>query len=199
MSTSSSLRQQFGAFCTNVPLGVWTLLEAPGLTTTLTAPKTALCVCVSTPGKRFSSTGSTVGGVLKKRRSRQLVCVHPWTKGFLRPLQSGRGVWHSRPTTRNEAVGESGKQGPINPAYLLQLLNTLSNFWFDSWWFHTILSPQTGFPPQPFRRSCSAASRASETTFNNSNHRTCSPCRSITFLPIGVIELTENQCQSVFA
>ena len=45
MSTSSSLRQQFGAFCTNVPLGVRTLLEAPGLTTTLTAPKTALCVC----------------------------------------------------------------------------------------------------------------------------------------------------------
>ena len=45
MSTSSSLRQQFGAFCTNVPLGVRTPLEAPGLTTTLTAPKTALCVC----------------------------------------------------------------------------------------------------------------------------------------------------------
>ena len=42
MSTSSSLRQQFGAFCTNVPLGVRTLLEAPGLTTTLTAPK--MCV-----------------------------------------------------------------------------------------------------------------------------------------------------------
>ena len=58
------------------------------------------------------------------------VCVPPWTKGLspqLVPLYTGRGVWHSRPTTRNEAVGESGKQGPINPAYLLQLLNTLSN------------------------------------------------------------------------
>ena len=31
---------------------------------------------------------------------------------------TGRGVWHSRPTTRNEAVGESGKQGLISPAYL---------------------------------------------------------------------------------
>ena len=29
-----------------------------------------------------------------------------------------RGVWHSRPTTRNEAVGESGKQGLISPVYL---------------------------------------------------------------------------------
>ena len=61
MSTSSSLRQQFGAFCTNVPLGVRTLLEAPGLTTTLTAPKNG-SVCVYPPlGERFSSTGSTVG------------------------------------------------------------------------------------------------------------------------------------------
>ena len=95
MSTSSSLRQQFGAFCTNVPLGVRTLLEAPGLTTTLTAPKTALCACPPL-GKRFSSTGSTVGGVLKKRRSRRLVCVHPWTKGFLRPLQRFWGKTRQR-------------------------------------------------------------------------------------------------------
>ena len=110
MSTSSSLRQQFGAFCTNVPLGVRTLLEAPGLTTTLTAPKTALCVCVCPPlGKRFSSTGSTVGGVLKKRRSRRLVCVHPWTKGFLRPLQSGRGHGSCFPSHANEATGFSRK------------------------------------------------------------------------------------------
>ena len=92
MSTSSSLRQQFGAFCTNVPLGVRTLLEAPGLTTTLTAPKTALCV--SPPlGKRFSSTGSTVGGVLgKKRRSRRPVCVHPWTKGSFHHFRQAGGM-----------------------------------------------------------------------------------------------------------
>ena len=49
---------------------------------------------------------------------RVCVCVHPWTKGFPPPLLTGRGVWHSRPTTRNEAVGESGKQGLISPAYL---------------------------------------------------------------------------------
>ena len=46
------------------------------------------------------------------------VCVHPWTKGFPPPLLTGRGVWHFRPTTRNEAVGGSGKQGLISPAYL---------------------------------------------------------------------------------
>ena len=92
MSTSSSLRQQFGAFCTNVPLGVRPLLEAPGLTTTLTAPTTALCVCPPL-GKGFSSTGSTVGGVLKKRRSRRLVCCvcPPLEKGFpsTTPIRQG--------------------------------------------------------------------------------------------------------------
>ena len=92
MSTSSSLRQQFGAFCTNVPLGVRTLLEAPGLTTTFTAPKTALCVCPPL-GKGFSSTGSTVGSVLKKRRSRRLVCCvcPPLDKGFpsTTPIRQG--------------------------------------------------------------------------------------------------------------
>ena len=61
MSTSFSLRQQFGAFCTNVPLGVRTLLEAPGLTTTLTAPKTALCVCPPLD-KGFSTTTSRKQG-----------------------------------------------------------------------------------------------------------------------------------------
>ena len=32
---------------------------------------------------------------------------------------------------------------------------------------------------------------------NNTFQRTLLPCRSLAFLPIGVIELTENQCQSV--
>ena len=29
-----------------------------------------------------------------------------------------KGVWHSRPTTRSETVGESGKQGLVIPVYL---------------------------------------------------------------------------------
>ena len=58
------------------------------------------------------------------------VCVPPWTKGLTPPLfpfYTGRGVWPSCPTTRNEAVDKKGKQGLIIPVYLLQLLNTLSN------------------------------------------------------------------------
>ena len=48
------------------------------------------------------------------------VCVsYPLSKGFHSTNQfASRGVWHSRPTTRNEAAGESGKQGLISPAYL---------------------------------------------------------------------------------
>ena len=77
MSTSFSFRQQFGAFCTNVPLGVRTLLEAPGLTTTLTAPKNgSVCVYVCPPlGERVSSTGSTVRGVFGKSAEAGDLCV----------------------------------------------------------------------------------------------------------------------------
>ena len=68
------------------------------------------------------------------------VCVPPWTKGLTPPLfpfYTGRGVWHSRPTTRNEAVGGSGKRGLISPAYLLispQAVTPIFLF-FDSWSF----------------------------------------------------------------
>ena len=119
MSTSSSLRQQFGAFCTNVPLGVRTLLEAPGLTTTLTAPKTALCVCVSTPGQKVFVHWFNGRGCLEKAPKPATCACPPLDKGFLRPPQSGRGVWPSCPTTRNEAVDKKGKQGLIIPVYLL--------------------------------------------------------------------------------
>ena len=37
------------------------------------------------------------------------VCVHPWTKGFLRPLQSGRGHGSCFPSHANEATGFSRK------------------------------------------------------------------------------------------
>ena len=136
MSTSSSLRQQFGAFCTNVPLGVRTLLEAPGLTTTLTAPKTALCVCVHPWAKRFSSTGSTVGGALKKRRTRRPVCVQPWTKGFPPPLflsYMSRGVEQACRAPLNKALCSalriSARTLADVPAFL-QAVTPLFLFWF---------------------------------------------------------------------
>ena len=106
MSTSSSLRQQFGAFCTNVPLGVRTLLEAPGLTTTLTAPKNG-SVCVYPPlGERFSSTGSTVGGVLEKAPKPAICVCPPLEKGLLSPFPSSRGAvdrYHSLPNEDSDS------------------------------------------------------------------------------------------------
>ena len=115
MSTSSSLRQQFGAFCTNVPLGVRTLLEAPGLTTTLTAPKNG-SVCVYPPlGERFSSTGSTVGGVLKKRRSRRSVCVHPWKKGSFHHFHQAGGHSSFHQSVANEATDDWRGYAPGTP------------------------------------------------------------------------------------
>ena len=95
MSTSSSLRQQFGAFCTNVPLGVRTLLEAPGLTTTLTAPKTALCVCVSTPGQKVFVHWFNGRGCLEKA-PKPATCVCP-------PLDKG-----SSTTTLSTLHGQGG-------------------------------------------------------------------------------------------
>ena len=108
-----------------------------------------------------------------------------------------RGVWPSCPTTRNEAVDKKGKQGLIIPVYLLQLLNELSTPLVCFMVVSHDTSPPNPFPTAAFRRLCIAASSASETMFNNSSHRTFSPCCSITFLLIGGIELTANQCQSV--
>ena len=122
MSTSSSLRQQFGAFCTNVPLGVRTLLEAPGLTTTLTAPKKRLCVCVSTPGRKvFFHWFNGRGCFGKKRRSRRSVCVHPWKKGSFHHFhQAGDGdTCIASPSTKLAIHGEdiSSGRGTDVPAF----------------------------------------------------------------------------------
>ena len=58
------------------------------------------------------------------------VCV---TLGFTGNLSVwSRGVWHSRPTSRNEAVGESGQQGLISPAYLLHYLGKQEEMVLDT-------------------------------------------------------------------
>ena len=53
------------------------------------------------------------------------VAENPATKTF---FCCSRGVWHSHPTTRNEAVGESGKQGLISLVYLHRLSDSESLF-----------------------------------------------------------------------
>ena len=108
MSTSSSLRQQFGAFCTNVPLGVRTLLEAPGLTTTLTAPKTALCVCVSTPGQKVFVHWFNGRGCLEKSAEAGDLCVStPGQRVFHHHLSQagGRSAIASLLPTKTLAIG----------------------------------------------------------------------------------------------
>ena len=57
--------------------------------------------------------------------------------------------------------------------------------------------PKTGFPLLLSATCALHFSRASETIFNNSNHRTLSPYCYITFLLSLGTELTENQCRSV--
>ena len=92
-----------------------------------------------------------------------LVCVcPPLDKGFSTATSftdfprtfTCRGVWHSRPTTRNEAVGESGKQGLISPAYLpfYQAVTPLSTF---------LIHGSSRFHPQTFscRRLAAAFDR----------------------------------------
>ena len=113
MSTSSSLRQQFGAFCTNVPLGVWTLLEAPGLTTTLTAPKTALCVCPPLE-KGFRPLVQRWGCLEKAPKPATCVCP-PLDKGFpsTTPIRQGRVALSPYHTQRS--CGREWEAGPDQP------------------------------------------------------------------------------------
>ena len=151
MSTSSSLRQQFGAFCTNVPLGVRTLLEAPGLTTTLTAPKTALCVCPPL-GKRFSSTGSTVGGVLKKAPKPATCVCPPLDKGFpsTTPIRQGQAggsrVCSWREPTKLQVQTRISKEDALSTYLQPELLTTLSNLLCLIPWFFMLSPPNLLVP-----------------------------------------------------
>ena len=89
------------------------------------------------------------------------VCVcPPLDKGLFTttsfPPNLSRGVWHSRPTTRNEAVGGSGKQGLISPAYLLvspQAVTPIFHFLIHGRLHDTSHKPTR---PQQLRRRLSA-------------------------------------------
>ena len=154
MSTSSSLRQQFGAFCTNVPLGVRTLLEAPGLTTTLTAPKNG-SVCVSTPGRKVFFHWFNGGGCFwKKRRSRRSVCVHPWKKGSFHHFhQAGGQCTTDRhcPTKTLSARGEAMRDAALCTCPM-NFCTRCPLFWFDSWCFMCSF-PLNRFPTAFLNRS----------------------------------------------
>ena len=133
------------------------------------------------------------------------VCVCVCHTLFLRVLQrcptlpASRGVWPSCPTTRNEAVGKKGKQGLIIPVHLLQLLNTLSNL------IGLIHGPSCYLPLKPFSLSHFQQPRVLQLVTavvrkpfvkTPSTHRTFHRAVPPPFFL--EIELTENQCQSVF-
>ena len=203
MSTSSLSRQQFGAFCTNFPLGVRTLLEAPGLTTTLTAPKNG-SACVYPPlGKRFSSTGSTVGGVLEKSAEAGDLCVSTPGKRapFTISIKQGRQARHIYLTQRSYDVSREVRadHSHVPAKFSTRCHPTFPRF--DSWWFHMILSPQTGFPQPLLQPLCAASSLQSrETTVvkTPTNVSDFPPCCSIAFLLTETLALTEKtQVRSV--
>ena len=62
-------------------------------------PRVSWCVCVCNPWNHRDPFGTVFASQLFSLCS--------------------RGVWHSRPTTRNEAVGESGKGNLASFLYLL--------------------------------------------------------------------------------
>ena len=148
MSTSSSLRQQFGAFCTNVPLGVRTLLEAPGLTTTLTAPKTALCVCVSTPGQKVFFHWFNGRGCLEKAPKPATCVCPPLDKGssfhhsFHLNAQGGSDPFSSHCLTKTLLIGCDIRRGLISELYLPSFPHAVTLL------FHFLIHGPSCFHPQ---------------------------------------------------
>ena len=169
------MRQQFGAFCTNVPLGVRTLLEAPGLTTTLTAPKTALCVCPPLDKGSSTTTLSMLFNYLGQ------------------PPYIGRGPAADKQTLANKAMlarwmrSETSDRVPAR-----KLLLTLSNSFFDYMVIHDTPHKPT-LPQQRCRLSrFVTAVKRNNLCSNTYNFSDFSPCCSITFLPNVATALTEN-------
>ena len=82
---------------------------------------------------------------LKKRRSRRLVCVHPWTKGFVQPIhlplvpppihKQGRQARYTYLTQRSSGVSRDGwtDHPPVPAEFSTRCHPTLPRF--DSWFF----------------------------------------------------------------
>ena len=114
------------------------------------------------------------------------VCVHPWTKGFLRPPQSGRGRQGATESLhgcrQRSSMQLTRISRLITVTYLpQQLLTTLSNWLCLFPWFF-MLSPPNILVPS----SCAAdlfAAAFVTTMLNLSSARTHAPFCSLTFLP----------------
>ena len=111
------------------------------------------CVCVCPPlDKGFRPTNPLVTFATVQFQGFSTAPLQFFNHLF-QPPSTGRGVWPSCPTTRNEAVDKKGKQGLIIPVYLL--INTLTPMVHPAAvrWFHGFLHdtlPQTGFSHSRF-------------------------------------------------
>ena len=126
------------------------------------------------------------------------VCVsHPVSKGFpITPtFHTSRGMERTCEAPSNEAPHMilGYRQGRL-PTYLRQTLIKLFHSRFVCMVVHDT-SPKHTRPQQLRRRSDCCRFVTTMLTF--SSDRTHAPFRSLTFLPIVAIELTENKCQSV--
>ena len=160
----------------------------------------SVCVCVHLWAKRFSSTGSTVGGVLKKRRMRRPVCVQPWTKGLTPPLLHRQGG-NARLTDiaqrrRCQFVVKQCGTPHCVPAEFSPCCDSTFHV-FGSWFF--MILPQN-LPSAAFVLQLGQLGRA-DRSFSRLDQQLVetptslsdsSPCRSIAFLPIETIALTEK-------
>ena len=95
---------------------------------------------------------------LKKRRSRRLVCVHPWTKGFFQPIhlplvpppthkqgvQAAHPVLHQRRHWMRAGDIDLGRQIDVPAEFFTRCYSTLPRF--VSWFF---MIPLTNPPPRP--------------------------------------------------
>ena len=92
----------------------------------------------------------------------QCVCVcPPLDKGFPPPPFASRGMERTRGAPSNEAphVLLGYHQGRLMTYLQSTVAHAVHSFWFDSWFFMCY------FPKTAFSRLCIAASRASETFF----------------------------------
>ena len=128
--------------------------------------KWVLPLVVSKRGPLSTSIGGSVECTTwrKPRCICVCVCVQPWTKGFPPPLflsYMSRGMERTREAPSNEAphVLLGHHQGRLMTYLQSTVAHAVHSFWFDSWFFMCY------FPKTAFSRLCIAASRASETFF----------------------------------
>ena len=138
------------------------------------------------------------------------MCVHPWTKGFLRPLQSGRGAHgpvHIQPgPTKLQDVTGDIHQRTLLVTYLQRNFCTRCPPYSSTVCF-MVLHVFHSHKPRFLRQQLATADLHSfacrvfrvrlETMFNHTVPADFCTLRFFTFLPIGELALTEYKVSEV--